>query len=81
MLLNLFGDKRRFAFAVVGLIVAKLFALPDFGEEVLGKALRVFGDDFICGFENRLRRAIVLLQLDDLRAGEVVLKVQNDIVI
>ena len=81
MLLNLFGDKRRLAVAVIGLVIANLVALANFREEVLRQPLRVFGNHFVGGFENGLRRAIILLQLDDLRPGEVMLKVQDDVVI
>ena len=76
-LLDLAGDVARLAVLVVELGDGDLLALPRVGPEVLLAVRPVVGDQPVCGRENGLRRAVVLLELDHLGLGEVLLELED----
>ena len=52
-------------------------ALAELAPQALGDAAAVVGDHRVGGRQDRLRRAVVLLELDHARVGEVVLEVED----
>src|SRR5690606_26990828 len=54
-----------------------LLAIADGGEQLLVLAVEVVGDDRIGGAEDVLGRAIVLLEQDHLRVGEVAFELDD----
>ena len=75
--LDLSGDV-----ASLGVLVAQLpdldgIAFPDLGPQRLRHPPAVVGDDGVGGGEDGLRRAVVLLELDDVGIDEVVLKAED----
>ena len=74
---NAVGDKERLVFAVGCFIVADQRAALAVGPELLALALQVVGNHGARGLQNRLRRAVVLLQADDAGVREVLFKVEN----
>ena len=71
------GDQRGFLLVGVGLDDLDLLALIARRERLLADLLRVLLDDAVRGVHDVLRRAVVLLELEDLRVGEVVLEAQD----
>ena len=75
--LDLAGDVARLGVLVLELADADGVAALLVGPEVLAHPLAVVRDDRVGGVEDRLRRAVVLLELDHRRVGEVVLEVED----
>ena len=75
--LDLLADPARLLLAVPVADQADLLALGDVGPERLAEAALVGGDDAGGGGEDVRGRAVVLLEADDLRAGEVLLEAQD----
>ena len=75
--LDLAGDVARLRVLVVELGDHDRLPAPGLGPEVLLLLLAVVGDDRVGRVEDRLGRAVVLLELDDLGAGEVALEVED----
>ena len=75
--LHLRGDERGLFLLVVGLVDDDRVPLPLLGPEVLVLALGVVGDDLLGAVEDRLGRAVVLLQLDDGCLCVVLLEVED----
>ena len=71
---DLAGDEPRLGMLVVGLDDPHRHAAAELRPEPLRLAVRVAVDDRVGGVENRLRRAVVLLERDDVGAREVVLE-------
>ena len=74
---DLGGDVARLRVLVLDLDHAHRLALPQLAEEVLGLALAVVRDQRVRGAEDRVRRAVVLLERDRLRAAEVALELED----
>src|SRR6266478_3203865 len=81
MLHNPVSNKRSLGFGVVGLVIANLFALTQFGRgiERLGHPPLIALDYLVGRFKDRLGRSIILFELYYLRAHEVVLKPEDDV--
>ncbi len=62
---------------VVELADVDRISLAELGPELLLLASAVIGDDRVRRIENRLRRAVVLLELDDLGIGELLLEAED----
>ena len=62
---------------VVGDVADDRRTLAGVGPQVLGLAAGVAGDDRVGGRQDRLRRAVVLLEQDRLRVGIVLLEVED----
>ena len=75
--LHLPRDEPRLRVLVVELADLHGIALAELGEERLAHAPAVVGDDGVGRVEDRLRRAVVLLQADDVGVCVVVLEVQD----
>ena len=71
---DLAGDEPRLGMLVVGLDDPHRHAAAELRPEPLRLAVGVAVDDRVRGVENRLRRAVVLLERDDVGAREVVLE-------
>ena len=71
------GDPQRFVFGVGRFVERDLFARAGVGPQRLADALGVVGDHGAGGFENGLRRAVVLLQANDGGAGEIALEIED----
>ena len=74
---DLGGDEARLGVLVLDLDDADGIALAEVGEELLRLALAVVLDDRVGRAEDRVRRAVVLLERDDPRAGEVALELHD----
>ena len=74
---DLRGDVARLGVLVLDLDDLHGIALPELGEEVLWLAVAVVLDHRIGRSEDRVRRAVVLLQRDRVGAGEVALEVED----
>ena len=74
---DLGGDETRFGVLVLDLDRAYRIALAEIREEALRLALGVLLDERVGGAQDRVRRAVVLLQRDDLRAREVLLELED----
>ena len=70
-------DEPRLRVLVLDLDDLDRLALTEVGEEPLRLALRVVLDHRVRGSEDRVRRAVVLLERDDLGAGEVALELED----
>ena len=70
-------DETRLRVLVLDLDRAHRIALAEVGEEPLRLALGVLLDQRVGRAEDRVRRAVVLLEGDDLRAGEVLLELED----
>ena len=75
--LDLLADPARLLLAVPVADQPDLLALGDVGPERLAEAALVGGDDAGGGGEDVRGRAVVLLEADHLRAGEVLLEAQD----
>ena len=75
--LDLRRHEARLRVLVVALADLDRVALPDVGPQLLAHPPAVVGDHRVGGVEDRLRRAVVLLELDLVRVGEVVLEVED----
>ena len=75
--LDLLADPARLLLAVPVADEADLLALGDVGPEGLAEAALVGGDDAGGGGEDVRGGAVVLLEADDLGAGEVLLEAQD----
>ena len=71
---DLAGDEPGLGVLVVGLDHPHREAGAEVRPEPLRLSVRVAVDDVVRGVEDRLRRAVVLLERDDVRPGEVVLE-------
>ncbi len=74
---DLGGDEPRLRVLVLDLDDADGVSLAEVGEEALRLALAVVLDDGVGGAEDVVRRAVVLLERDDLGAGEVALELHD----
>ncbi len=74
---DLRGDESRLRVLVLDLDRAHRVAFAEVGEEPLRLALGVLLDQLVRGAEDRVRRAVVLLERDDLRAREVLLELED----
>ena len=74
---DLRGDEARLGVLVLDLDHAHRVALAELRPEVLRLALAVERDDVVGRLEDRVRRAVVLLERDRLRLGEVDLEVED----
>src|SRR5947207_12791051 len=81
MLHNPVSNKCSLGFGVVGLVIANLFALTQFGRgvESLGHSLSIALDYLVGRFEDCLGRSITLFELYYLRAHEVVVKPEDNV--
>ena len=70
-------DEARLRVLVLELDDAHGVADPEVGPEALRLPLAVVRDHRVRGLEDRVRRAVVLLERDRLRAGEVVLELHD----
>ena len=75
--LDLAGDPLGLLLLVVGLEALDLQAARVLGPELLVLARAVARDDRVRGVEDQLRRAVVLLELDDGRVRVVALEVED----
>ena len=75
--LDLRGDVARLGVLVGQLAHLDRVALADVGPQRLGLPPAVVGHDRVGRAEDRLRRAVVLLELHDVRVGIVVLEVED----
>ncbi len=75
---NLVDDVGRLFVFVVRLMDGDLRAPGALGPQALVLAAGILADHALRGVENHLRRAIVLLEKDDARAGKVLLHLQQD---
>ena len=75
--LDLADDEPRLGVLVVHLADADGVAVAEVRPQRLELLRAVVGDDRVRGAQDRLRRAVVLLELDDRRVGIVVLEVQE----
>ena len=75
--LDLRHGEARLGVLVLQLAHVHRIALAEIGPERLVLARAVVGDDRVGGVQDRLRRAVVLLELDHRRVREVVLEVQD----
>ena len=75
--LDLPHDEPRLGTLVVELADLDRIALAEVGPQVFAEPAAVVADDGVGGIENRLRRAVVLLEPDDLRVFEVVLELED----
>ena len=71
------GDERRLVVLVVGDVADDLLAVAGVGPQPLVLAALVLGDDGVGGGEDRLRRAVVLLEQHDLGVREVLLELED----
>ena len=62
---------------VVELAQLDRLALPELAPQPLGDPAAVVGDHRVGGRQDRLGRAVVLLELDHARVGEVLLEVED----
>ena len=74
---DLGGDVARLGVLVLHLDDAHRIAVAELRPEVLRLALAVVRDDGVRGLEDRVRRAVVLLERDRLRAREVALELEH----
>ena len=74
---HLGGDEAGLGVLVLDLEHAHRVAVPELGPEVLLLALAVVRDHAVRGAQDRVRRAVVLLQRDRARAGEVALELEH----
>ena len=74
---DLGGDETCLRVLVLDLDRPHRVALAEVGEESLRLALGVLLDELVGGAKNRVRRAVVLLEGDDLRAREVLLELED----
>ena len=74
---DLGGDVARLGVLVLDLDHAHRVAVAELRPEVLLLALAVVADDAVRGVEDVLRRAVVLLERDRVRAREVVLELED----
>ena len=74
---HLRGDEARLGVLVLDLERSHRRPVAEVGEERLLLALAVVGDDGVRGAEDGVRRAVVLLERDELRAGEVALELED----
>ena len=74
---DLGGDVARLGVLVLDLDDAHRLAVAELRPEVLLLALAVVADDAVRGLEDRVRRAVVLLERDRARAGEVALELEH----
>ena len=74
---DLGGDEARLGVLVLDLDHAHRVALAELRPEVLRLALAVERDDVVGRFENGVGRAVVLLERDRLRLGEIDLEVED----
>ena len=81
VLLDLLHHVAHFGALGLGLERGELLALGTLGEERLGMPALVVRDQLVRRFEDRLRRAVVLFELEDRRAGEVFLEAQDHAVV
>ena len=77
VLLDLLHHVAHFGALGLGLEGGDLLALGALGEERLGRAVGVVLDQLVRRAEDRLARAVVLLELEDLGAREVFLEAQD----
>ena len=70
-------DEPRLRVLVLDLDRAHGISLAEVGEEPLRLALGVLLDQLVRGAQDRVRRAVVLLERDDLRPGEVLLELED----
>ena len=75
--LNSVGDKERFVLAVGCLVVADQASALAIGPQGLAFAAEIVGHHSARGFENDLRRSIILLEPDNAGVGEVFFKLEN----
>ena len=75
--IDLAGDVSRLGVLVIELTQADRIALAELAPQTLGAAAAVVGDDGVGGVEDRLRRAVVLLELDDAGVREVLLELED----
>ena len=75
--LDLADDDARLGVLVVQRAQVDLLALAELAPQALGDAAAVVGDHRVGRAQDRLRRAVVLLELDHARVGEVVLEVED----
>ena len=71
------GDEQRLVFGVRSFVQADLLARAGVGPQPLALALFVVRDDRAGGFENVLRRAVILLQPDHFRVRIIALEIEN----
>ena len=81
VLFDLLDGVTRFGTLRLGAVDRDRLALGAVGEELLLRARRVVGDQLVGHVEDRLRAAIILFELEDLRAGEVFFEAQDVFVI
>ena len=65
----------------LGLEGRDLFAFRALREERLGLARLILRDQLVCGFENRLRRAVVFFEFENFCALEIFLELEDHFVI
>ena len=75
--LDLLADAARFLGAVPDADDADLLAVAGVGPQRLAEPAGVVGDEAVGGGEDVAGRAVILLEPDDLRAGEILFEAQD----